>query len=189
MPRASDLKRNEVVELKNQLLLVKEIEVHSPSARGAVTLYKIRFSNVRTGLKQDEAFKGDDMLVTVQLDRRSVSFSYIDGDDYVFMDTEDFSQYLLKKESIAEQLQFITDTISGLHVLLVEDEVIALELPQTVEMVVTETSPAMKAASASARTKPATFSTGLIVQVPEYLEQGGKVRIHTGEKRFTGRAD
>ena len=75
MPRASDLKRNEVVELKNQLLLVKEIEVHSPSARGAVTLYKIRFSNVRTGLKQDEAFKGDDMLVTVQLDRRSVSFS------------------------------------------------------------------------------------------------------------------
>ena len=66
---------------------------------------------------------------------------------------------------------------------------VALELPQVVEMEVVETPPAMKAASASARTKPATFSTGLVIQVPEYLEAGQRVRIHTAERRFMGRAE
>ena len=189
MPRASELKRGEVVELNNNLLLIKEIEVHSPSARGAATLYKVRFSNVKTGLKQEESFKGDDMLTTVQLERRGVTFSYIDGDDYVFMDSEDYTQYLLKKDDIEDQLLFITEEIAGLQVLMVEGQVIALELPQTVEMVVVETSPAMKAASASARTKPAKLSTGLTIQVPEYLDEGAKIKVHTGEKRFMGRAD
>ncbi|WP_020409922.1 elongation factor P-like protein EfpL [Hahella ganghwensis] len=189
MPRASEIKRGEVVELNNQLLIIKDIEVHSPSARGAATLYKMRFSNVRTGLKHEETFKGDDMLTTTLLERRPVTFSYIDGDDYVFMDAEDYSQYLLKKSDIADLLLFLTEETAGLQVLMVEGQVIALELPQTVEMVVEETAPAMKAASASARTKPATFATGLTIQVPEYLEQGEKVKIHTGEKRFMGRAD
>ncbi len=189
MPRASDVKRGEVVELNGQLLIVKEIEVHSPSARGAATLYKMRFANVRTGLKYEESFKGDELITTTLLERRPVTFSYIDGDDHVFMDSEDYSQYLLKRDDIADQLLFITEDTQGMQVLMVEDQVIALELPQSVEMVVTETSPAMKAASASARTKPATFATGLTIQVPEYLEQGEKVRINTGEKRFMGRAD
>ena len=189
MPRASDVKRGEVVELNGQLLIIKEIEVHSPSARGAATLYKMRFSNVRTGLKYEESFKGDEIITTTLLERRPVTYSYIDGDDYVFMDSEDYSQYLLKRDDIAEHLLFITEDTHGMQVLMVDGQVIALELPQSVEMVVIETTPAMKAASASARTKPATFATGLTIQVPEYLEQGEKVRINTSEKRFMGRAD
>ncbi|ABC27127.1 translation elongation factor P (EF-P) [Hahella chejuensis KCTC 2396] len=189
MPRASEIKKGEVVDLNGQLLIVKDIEVHSPSARGAATLYKMRFSNVRTGLKYEESFKGDDMLSTTQLERRQVAFSYIDGDDYVFMDNEDFSQYMLKKNDIEDQLLFLTEEIQGLQVLMVDGQVLALELPQTVEMEVIETTPAMKAASASARTKPAKFVTGLTIQVPEYLEQGERVKIHTAEKRFMGRAD
>ncbi len=189
MPKASDLKRGDVIEIQGNWLLTKEIEVHSPSARGAATLYKVRFSNVKTGLKQEESFKGDDMLSAVQLERRQVSLSYIDADDYVFMDDEDFSQHILKQAELEDQLPFLTDDIQGLQILMVEGQVVALELPQTVEMVITETSPAMKAASASARTKPATFGTGLTIQVPEYVEEGSRVRIHTGERRFMGRAD
>ncbi|OZG74674.1 elongation factor P-like protein YeiP [Hahella sp. CCB-MM4] len=189
MPRASEIKKGEVVELNNQLLIVKDIEVHSPSARGAATLYKMRFSNVRTGLKYEESFKGDEIVTTTLLERKPVTFSYIDGDDYVFMDAEDYSQYLLKKNDISDLLPYLTEETEGMQVLMVDGQVISLELPQTVEMVVMETAPAMKAASASARTKPATFVTGLTIQVPEYLEQGEKVRIHTGEKRFMGRAD
>ena len=144
MPRASDIKRGEVVEYNGQLLIVKEVEVHSPSARGAATLYKMRFSNVKTGLKVEESFKGDDIINTTLLERRQVTFSYIDGDDYVFMDGEDYSQYLIKKSDLTDQLPYLTEDIQGLQVLMVDGSVIALELPQTVEMVVTETAPAMR---------------------------------------------
>ncbi len=189
MPKAVDLKKADVVDRNGQLLLVKDIEVHSPSARGAATLYKVRYSDVRTGLKVEEAYKGDDFITTVLLERKPVSFSYIDGEDYIFMDDEDFTQYPLHQDTISEQLLFLTESIKGLQLLMVEDQIIALELPQTVEMVITETVPPMKAASASARTKPAHFATGLTILVPEYIEQGDRVRIHTGEKRFMGRAE
>ena len=189
MPRANELKRGEVVELNGQLLLIRDIDVSSPSARGASTLYRIRFTNVKTGLKHEERFKGDDIVSTVEMTRHSVTFSYVDGDDYIFMDTEDFSQYSFSKDALEEELQFITEEIQGLQVLKVGDEVIGLELPQAVELEIQETAPALKAASASARTKPAKFATGLVIQVPEYLEAGEKVRIHTEERRFMGRAD
>lgn len=189
MPKATDIKRGDVVELKGQLLRVREVEVHSPSARGAATLYKMRFSNVRTGLKQEERFKGDELLTIVELQRRPVTFSYADGDDCVFMDSEDFSQFVFKRDEIADELEFITEGVEGLSVLLTGDQIIGLELPPSVDLEIVETAPAMKGASASARSKPASFVTGLVVQVPEYLEAGERVRIHTGERRFISRAD
>jgi elongation factor P len=117
-----------------------------------------------------------------------VQFSYLDGDDYIFMDNEDFSQYLLKAEDIADELAFITEDTEGLLALRVDDAVIGLELPASVVLEVTETAPAMKAASASARTKPATLNTGLVVQVPEYIVEGEKVRVNTAERKFMSRA-
>lgn len=189
MAKASDCKRGEVIELNGNLLLIKDVEVQSPSARGAATLYKMRFTNIKTGLKQEERFKGDDQLDKVELQRRQASFSYIDGDDYIFMDNEDYSQFMFKQADIQEELLFITEDTKGLQVLVVDGAAIGLELPQSVEMVIEETAPGMKGASASARTKPAHFSTGLVVQVPEYLAQGEKVKINTVEKRFMGRAD
>lgn len=189
MPKAPELKRGDVVLLDGQLLLIRDIEVHSPSARGAATLYKVRFSNVRTGLKQEERFKGDDVLTTVEMTRRPVTLSYVDGDEYVFMDAEDFTQYSLKREDIEDELLFLTDEIQGLSLRKVEDEIIGLELPPSVDMVIVETAPAMKAASASARSKPASFATGLVIQVPEYLEAGERVKVHTAERRFMGRSD
>lgn len=74
-----------------KLLLVKDIDVQSPSARGAATLYKMRFTDVRTGLKVEERFKGDEIIDAISLSRRSVTFSYIDGDEYIFMDDEDYT--------------------------------------------------------------------------------------------------
>src|SRR5690606_27493366 len=189
MPKANELKRGDVVELNGQLLLIKEIEVNNPSARGAATLYKMRFTNVKTKLKAEERFKGDEILNTVELTRHPVTFSYIDGDDYIFMDTEDFSQYSFKQDDLEDELLFITEAIQGLQVLKVNDDVIGLELPQSIELEIIEAAPAMKGASASARTKPAKFVTGLVIQVPEYLETGERVRIHTQERRFMGRAD
>ncbi len=189
MPRASELKRGAAIEQDGKLLLVKQIDVHSPSARGAATLYKVRFSDIATRTKVEYAFKGDDNVTSVELERHSVSFSYIDGDDYIFMDNESFVQYAFKTIDIEEEILFITEETQGLTLLTADDKQVALELPQSVEMLIEETDPSIKGASASARTKPARFATGLTIQVPEYISTGERVKINTADKKFMGRAD
>lgn len=188
MTKAADLKRGDVLSAKDSLFVIRNIDVQSPSARGAATLYRVTAAGVDTDQKFEERFKGDADVDTVELLRREVSYSYADGDTHVFMDTEDFSQYYLKDADIADEMLFIDDTTAGIKVLLVDENVVGLELPQMVELVVTETVPAMKAASASARSKPATLSTGLVVQVPEYIHEGEKLRINTAERKFASRA-
>ena len=154
MAKANEIKRGDAVTYNGKLLLVKEIDVQSPSARGPV------------------------------------SFSYIDGDEYVFMDNEDYTPFIFKKDQIEEELLFIPEGgMDGIQVLMAESEVVALELPQTVELEIIETSPSIKGASASARTKPATLSTGLVIQVPEYIDNHEKVKIHIAERRYMSRAE
>lgn len=190
MAKANEIKRGSAVNYNGKLLLVKDIDIQSPSARGASTLYKMRFTDVKTGQKVEERFKGDDILDTISLTRRPITFSYINGDEYVFMDVEDYTPYTFKKEEIEEELLFIPeDGLPGMQVLTMDGQVLALELPQTVDMVIVETTPSIKGASASARTKPATLPTGLVVQVPEYLSSGEKIRIHIAERRYMGRSD
>lgn len=109
MPRANEIKKGMVLNYNGKLLIVKNIDIQSPSARGAATLYKMRFSDVRTGLKVEERFKGDDIVDTVTLTRRFVDFSYVDGNEYVFMDKEDYTPYTFTKEQIEEELLFIPE--------------------------------------------------------------------------------
>lgn len=189
MARASEIKKGEVVSYNKQLLHVKQIEVQNPSARGAATLYKMRFRNVQTGGKVEERFKGDDLLERIELFKRAVTYSYDEGEALVLMDDEDFSQYTINKDDIQDELLFITESIKGMAVLIVDEVVVGLEMPQSVDLEIQETSPVIKGASASARTKPAIFETGLSVQVPEYLAPGERIRINTAEKKFMGRAD
>ncbi len=103
MPKAGDLKRGMVIEIDGVPHVVKTIESKSPSSRGASTLYKIRYNNLQTGQKRDESYKSDDMLKEADCVRIKVQFSYIDGEQYVFMDNEDFSQHNLNKTDWTSQ--------------------------------------------------------------------------------------
>lgn len=175
MPRANEIKKGMVLNYNGKLLLVKDIDIQSPTARGAATLYKMRFSDVRTGLKVEERFKGDDIVDTVTLTRRYVDFSYVDGNEYVFMDKEDYTPYTFTKDQIEEELLFMPEGgMPDMQVLTWDGQLLALELPQTVDLEIVETAPGIKGASASARNKPATLSTGLVIQVPEYLSLAKK---------------
>jgi elongation factor P len=189
MPRANELKRGVAVEYNGKMLITKHVTVQSPSARGAATLYKARFNEVATGSKVEHTFKGDDILTQVEVDRRPVMFSYIDGDDYIFMDNEDYSQYLFKFADIEEEMLFINEATTGVEILTVDGETVGIELPQFVELEITDTDPSIKGASAASRTKPARFASGLTIQVPEYIASGEKVKINTAERKFMGRAD
>jgi elongation factor P len=188
MPKACDLKRGDIVEIKGAPHVVKNIEVKSPSSRGAATLYKVRFNHVKTGQKVDESFKGDDLLADVDFERRKIQFSYRDGDNSVFMDEEDYSQYMLSDDELGDVALYVTENMEGLQGLLVDGQMIGITVPQSVIMTIVDTAPGIKGASASARTKPATFATGLVVQVPEYIEVGETIKINTEDGRFMARA-
>ena len=106
------------------------------------------------------------------------------------MHKEDYTQNIINKEPIQEELLFMPEGgMPDMQVLTWDGQLLALELPQTVDLEIIETAPGVKGASASARNKPATLSTGLVVQVPEYLSAGERIRIHIEESRYMGRAD
>ncbi|MGB0935964.1 MAG: elongation factor P-like protein YeiP [Colwellia sp.] len=189
MPKASDIKKNAAIEHNGQVLIVRDITRSVPQGRAGGSLYRMRLYDVVTGAKVDETFKAEDMLNFADLSRRPAMFSYIDGDEYVFMDNEDYTPYNLNKESIAEEVLFINEETEGLAVIIVDDVPVGVALPPSVELVITETDPSIKGASASARTKPATLSSGLIVQVPEHISTGDRIKVNTEERKFMGRAD
>jgi len=188
MPKASELKRGTVVEINGVPHAVKQVEAKSPSSRGASTLYKIRFNNLKTGQKLDESYKSDDFLKEADCVRESVQYSYTDGDNIIFMNTEDYSQYEVNAEDIAEQMGFITEGLEGISALIMDGVLLSIELPQSVDMEVIDTVPNIKGATATGRTKPAILTTGLEVQVPEYLEIGEIIKINTGTGKFMSRA-
>jgi elongation factor P len=189
MPKASEIKKNAAVEHNGKVYLVKDINKLTPSGRAGASLYRMRLYEVGTGAKADESFKADEILNTVEFTRNKVTYSYLDGDEHVFMDSEDYSSYFLHKDTISEELMFIAEDTKGLQALLVEGEPVGIELPAAVELEITETDPSIKGASASARTKPATLSTGLVVQVPEYIASGERIKVNTAESKFISRAD
>ncbi|MBT3196117.1 MAG: elongation factor P-like protein YeiP [Gammaproteobacteria bacterium] len=188
MPKASELKRGMVVEINQTPHAVKTVESKSPSSRGASTLYKIRFTNLQTGQKLDDSFKGDQLLKEADCQRRQVQYSYHDGEHYVFMDQEDYSQYEMRSEALTEEAGYLSEGLEGIIALLSEDKLLAIELPQSVSLTITETTPGIKGATATGRTKPATLSSGIEVQVPEYLEPGELIKVHTGSGKFISRA-
>lgn len=160
----------------------------TPGGRGGSKIYKLRCTDLTTGARVDERYKSDDFLDTVEMNKRNISFSYVDGDEYIFMDNEDYSQFVFKQADIEDELLFITEDIQGMQVVLVDGTAVAIEMPSSVEMVIEETDPSIKGASASARTKPARFATGLVVQVPEYIATGERVIVNTTERKFMSRA-
>lgn len=188
MPKASDLKRGMIVEINGDPHAVKKVECKSPSSRGAATLYKVRFTNLKTGQKLDESLKGDDMLKDADCQRTKVQYSYLDGDFYTFMNLEDYSQYTLSSDDLDGQVEYLTEGLEGITALLMDGEIIGVELPQSVNMTITDTSPGIKGATATGRTKPATMSSGLEIQVPEYLENGEVVKVNTSNGKFISRA-
>lgn len=188
MPKAADLKKGDIVEIDDQLYLTKEIEVRSPSSRGANTLYKVKFMQLQKKQKYEQTFTGTDFIKQADTMRRMLQYLYKDDHFYTFMDNEDYNQYTLTFEDIAEQQAYLADGLEHILGMIHEGSLISIELPTTVALTIINTTPAIKGASASARTKPASLNTGLVVQIPEYLEQGEMIKVNTASGKFISRA-
>ena len=186
--KASELKSGTVVQIDGRSIFIREVQVQTASSRSGNTLYKARGRDLRSKQKFERSFKGDETLQPAEFERRPVQFLFKDNDACTFMDTETYEQHSLDNDALEDELLYLTEGIEGVYAMLVEGQLLGIELPATVALEITETAPAIKGASASARTKPATLSTGLVVQVPEYLPPDETIKVNTLTGEFISRA-
>jgi len=184
----SDFKRGLRIQIDGDPYVILDVHVQSPSARGASSLSKVRVRNLRTSQVLDKTFRGGDVVEEPDLELRPVQFLYRDGDDLHFMDAKSYEQFSLAAGEVGDSAGFLREGLAGIRSVVFNERVISIELPQTVVLRVTDTAPAMKGATAQAQTKPATLETGLVIQVPSYLESGELVQVDTREARFVARA-
>jgi elongation factor P len=185
---AKDFEKRMVVEIDGQPHMIEQITVQTPSARGAATLYKIAARNLKTRSRVEKAFRGTDALPESRFERRPVQYLYRDADQLVFMDETTYDQFNLNAGDLEEQLRYMSENMAGLEVMVVDDEPIAIQIPDTVDLLIVETAPGVRGNSATGRTKPATLSTGFVIQVPEHLD-ATVVRVDTRTGEYLGRAN
>lgn len=188
MPKACDIKRGSILRIDGSPHVVEALAVQTPSARGGSSLYKIRFRSLVTRQKKDRTLRGDDMLDDVDFEKREIQFSYSQQDSYVFMDLSDYSEFTISAQDLENERKYLTEDLEDIHALVSDGKVLTITLPDVVALEITECDPSIRGASATARTKSATLSTGLVVQVPEYLSQGEIIRIDTRTGKFLSRA-
>jgi elongation factor P len=187
MIKVRDLTKAQLVKHNGAPHRMESLHVQNPSARGGSSLYKMRFRNLVTQNKTDVVYKGEDQLEEVSVDTIDVQFAYQSGDTYAFMDNETYEQYELPKQEIEDILPYLVPDMEGIRALIKDGHVLTLLMPDVVELEIIGCDPSMKGASATSRTKPATLSTDLIVQVPEYLAPGEVIRVDTRSNEFLGR--
>ena len=186
--KASDLKKGLVLDVDGRKIIIKGLDVQSPSSRSGSTLYKVRGFDLVTRQKYENRFKGDENVQTVEYFRRAVQYLFQDADSCTFMDKESYEQYILDKDVLEEELRYLTDELDGITAMIADDSILGIELPATVVLEIIETAPGIKGASASARNKPATLNTGLVVLIPEYLTPGEHIKVNTITGEYISRA-
>jgi len=185
---AKDIKRGMIVSYQDAPCLIESIQVQTPSARGAATLYKFRARNLLSKQKVDFTLKGTEGLDEANFERRPVTFMYTDANAVHFLDSVDYNEYVLSKEQVSDELNYLKEGLEGLFALIFEGECVGIQLPVAVELKIVQCDPYVRGASATGRTKPAVLETGLVVQVPEYMSEGEVIKVDTRTGEFLSRA-
>jgi elongation factor P len=185
---AKEIKPGEIVNLDGAPVLIESVNVQSPSARGAATLYKFRGRNMVTKQKTDITLKGTESLDAADFQRRSVRLMYTDPTYVHLLDQTDYNQYSIELEAIADEASYLTEDLEGVLALFYNGECVGIQLPAAVELTIAQCDPGVRGNSATGRTKPATLQTGLVVQVPEFISQGERIKVDTRSGQFLSRA-
>jgi len=182
------MKTGSVLVYDESPIIIEKISVQSPSARGGSTIYKFRARNLLTKQKVDLALKGTESLPEADFQKRNVKLMYSDATHMHFLDQQDYQQYSLPIEDIEVESQYVTENLEGVVGLIYNEGCVGIQLPVSVELVVKKCDPGVKGNSATGRTKSATLETGLILNVPEYLKQGERIKIDTRTGEYLSRA-
>jgi len=185
MIQATKLRPGLVVKHNGELYTIFSVTHRTPgNLRGFV---QVRMRSLRSGNMADHRFSSEDRVERAVLDEHEMEYLYQDGDDYHFMNTETYEQTHLSKDTLGDSVQYLTPNLK-IQVEFYEGKPIGIELPTTVDMEVVETEPSFKGASVSNVMKPAKLETGLVVQVPPFVNQGDRIRVNTEEGTYQERA-
>lgn len=188
MISTSDFKRGLRILVDGEPFVILDVHVQSPSARGASSLSKIRVRSLRTGQVFDKTYRGGDKVEEPNVELRPIQFLYRDDEGFHFMDQKSYEQFALSADDLGDGASYLREGLEGIRSVVFNERVISVDLPLTVALRVDDTAPSIKGATAQAQTKPATLETGLVIQVPAYLESGEVVLVDTREGRFVSRA-
>jgi elongation factor P len=182
---ATQMRPGMIIKHKDQLHLVFKVEHRTPGNLRAFIQAKLR--NLKSGAMFDERFRSADAIEKVVVDSVSMEFLYADGDDYYFMNPVDYEQTVLKGTTLGDAIEYLTPNLQ-IKVSYHDGQAVGIDLPASVELTVVETEPGLKSATASSVTKPAKTETGLVVQVPPFINEGEKIRVDTSEGAYLSRA-
>ena len=174
-----------IIKHNNDLHLVFTVEHRTPGNLRAFIQAKLR--NIRTGAMFEHRFRSADPIDKITVDEIPMEYLYQDGNSYCFMNTENYEQVHLNKDVLGDAVDYLTANLL-IKVEFYDGKPVGIELPQTVELTVIETEPGLKSATASSVTKPAKTETGLVVQVPPFINEGEKIRVDTAEGAYLSRA-
>ncbi len=184
MATTNDLKNGMVLNIDGQLWAVTEFQHVKPGKGPAFVRTKLR--NVESGKNVDRTFNAGTKVETANVDRRTMQYLYNDGTSYVFMDTGTYDQLEVSPEIVGDAKNFLLENQEAI-VATNDGRVLFIELPASVELVITFTEPGLAGDSATGRTKPATLETGHQIQVPLFVNQGEKVKVDTRDSSYLGR--
>jgi elongation factor P len=184
MINAGELRPGNTVERQGELLQVLEF-AHNKQGRGTA-IVRAKFKNLLTGAVTEETFRPEEKFGRARIERSEAQYLYQDGDSYVVMDTTTYDQFPLTADQLGEALRFLKEN-DTLFLLSYEGRVLGIDLPTSVELTVTQTDPGFRGDTANAAFKPATVETGLVVDVPLFVNEGERIRVDTRTAKYVER--
>lgn len=185
MISVNEFKNGLTIEVDGELWRIIEFLHVKPGKGGAFVRSKLK--NLRTGAVQDKTFRASEKVEKAQIDNKKMQYLYESGDTHVFMDMDTYEQIEVPAEQIKDEVKYLLENME-VNIMMHEDEILGVELPNTVELVVAETEPGIKGDTASGGSKPATMETGVVVQVPFFVNAGDKLVINTQDGSYVKRA-
>lgn len=181
----NDLKNGMTLEIDGDLLQVVEFQHVKPGKGHAFV--RTTLKNARTGAVLDRTFRAGEKVERAMIDKRAMQFLYREGIDFVFMDTESYEQQHVSEAAVGDAASYMQEG-DAVHLMMHKQETIELQLPASVEMVISHTEPGIQGDRVSGATKPATLETGLVVQVPLFIETGERIKVDTRNGSYLSRA-
>jgi len=183
--QATRLKKGMLINVEQNLFRVLDVQHVTPgNLRGFV---RVKLRNIRNGSLADQKLRSEDSVERATLDERQMQYLYHEGEDYHFMDTSSYEQIHISSEALGDSVNYLKPEMT-IQVEFYGEEPVGIELPQAVDLKVTDTAPGIKGATASAQVKPATLETGLVVQVPPFVNNGDLIRVNTETGEYLSRA-
>jgi len=181
---ATRLRKGYLIRHNGDLCRLLDVQHVTPgNLRGFV---RAKMRNMRNQSLIDHRFRSEDVVEKAMLDEREMQYLYKDGSDYYFMDTSNYEQVHMSEESLGDSMQYLLPE-STIRVEFFEGTPVGIELPQTVDLKVVDTVPGIKGATASAQVKPATLETGLVINVPAFINAGDRIRVNTETGEYLSR--